>query len=354
MIQDAQPLHNQLTSKFLLLDLISGPFLQDQSDQDGKTLPTEFRLFKFGINRAYHDDVGDHDILFTQEDAKRLMDTFYSDGRRFIPIDRNHDMMNGGDQTAAGKFIPEVREDGIYASQVTFTPSAAQQLLDGEYLYYSPTVEYIYDEESETWIYYRLLPCALTNMPALKDIMALINSANTRLPMCINNTKKDINHMNDDTKLNAQVAVETFTAAQANDLRAEKARLEDQIKSMRIDALLDEAQRDGKLAPAKRATFAQHAKIVGEEGLKLMLSELQPVLPTQVQENHVVTETLATDEPSEMDIRICQKRGYDIKWFMAEKRKVETAFSNKTKNFSLSNKEARKAAKTRTFFHGIQ
>lgn len=133
--------------------------------------PSEFRIWKFGENDTL---VGK--VNLDEKSAKRVMDAFNAHGVD-LAIDYEHQTFgaadNGKPAPAAGWFKPEVRADGLYAANVQWTDEAAGYLKSRQYRYFSPTA--MLDAKSRTPV--KLMPMALTNWPATRNITPLIARA---------------------------------------------------------------------------------------------------------------------------------------------------------------------------------
>ncbi len=70
---------------------------------------------------------------------------------------------------AAASFVLELRDDGIWATDVRWTPKASEYLSNKEYLYFSPA--FTTDDDNRPT---RILNVALTNLPATKNMQPLV------------------------------------------------------------------------------------------------------------------------------------------------------------------------------------
>lgn len=95
-------------------------------------VPTEFELLKVGMWRTpYHGD-----IMITPDDLNIYVDNFKAglavpgNGKiQKLPINYAHESW----EKAAGWFVPEVRGDTLWATEVEWTPAGRQSLIDGEW-----------------------------------------------------------------------------------------------------------------------------------------------------------------------------------------------------------------------------
>lgn len=94
-----------------------------------------------------------------------------------LAIDYEHQTLNaetnGKPAPAAGWFKPEVREDGLYATGVHWTDEASGYLKSRQYRYFSPVALLDAKTRKPT----KLLPMALTNWPATKNLASLVARA---------------------------------------------------------------------------------------------------------------------------------------------------------------------------------
>jgi phage I-like protein len=295
-------------SKIILLDLVS-PYPAHTEEQDKNALPSEFRLLKYGTNRAFKIGEGHKEFEFSKQDASRLMAN-YIDAGKDIPIDWEHQMLNGemgGYKPAAGWFKLGLKEDGIYATDINWMPKAQEALKSREYRYFSPAMHY--DEDGKMDL---MLPAALTNLPALKDINALMNSSITKSLIQKDKT------MSDESKIEMLAATEALSA-----MKAEKAKMEAEITDMKVDMLLDKAVGEGKLTPAKKDELKKQVGVLGLSGLAIVLDHMEAkVARTPIQEpSHVKQEVKGTaDELTLDEKKMAQMVGVSFEAFSAQKK----------------------------------
>lgn len=134
---------------------------------DASALPSEFRLFQFGDNPTSKGT-----FKLDADSAAAIMAAYQKHGTE-LAIDYEHQTFeaanNGKPAPAAGWFKPEVRADGVYATNVRWTPRAAEMLKGREYRYFSPT--FTVDKQLRVT---RILNAALTNLPASQGQQALV------------------------------------------------------------------------------------------------------------------------------------------------------------------------------------
>jgi phage I-like protein len=135
---------------------------------DPAAVPTEFRIFRVGIN---HSEKGD--FLFDAESATSVMAEYRAHGKPML-LDYNHGTTllapTPEQAISAGQFIPEVRADGLWATAIKWAERARAFLAAAEYRLFSP----FFEHEAATGRITRLINVALTNLPALDHIDALV------------------------------------------------------------------------------------------------------------------------------------------------------------------------------------
>lgn len=144
---------------------ISGAKLTALDTLDPSKLPSEFRLFSFGENPTSKGT-----FTLDADGANEVMSAYAKRGVE-LAIDYEHDTFNdklSGPRPAAGWMVPEVRADGLWATNVRWTPPAASALRNREYRYTSPTFRHKDGRVVE------LLPVALTNFPATRNAAPLV------------------------------------------------------------------------------------------------------------------------------------------------------------------------------------
>lgn len=142
---------------------------------EGTVPAREFRLIPFG-NVGVDRPIAGGQFEFTRAHAEAAQRWFETIGRK-LAIDYEHqsiDRLNtrpDGLRPAAGWIGGlEVRDDGLWAVEVEWTPRAQELLKSGEYKYFSPVIFWADAERSELA---SLGPVALTNDPAMHGVAAL-------------------------------------------------------------------------------------------------------------------------------------------------------------------------------------
>lgn len=256
------------------------------ADVDVSSLPTEFLLWKAGVNETKHGDV--------VYDASRSDEMRSFDRRPKVAIDVEH--MSLGATTveqaeAIGWFVIDFREDGIWATQVEWLDKGQQLLSSKRFRYISPVIEFFLDADSGSYtnVIRYVLNVAVTNIPATAEPTALVASAQGRSmqededkakqlnsidPTDEDDEKKDeqqnsegdgdLPPMTDEEKDEALTALQSQvkTLQEENDaLRAEN----EQLKAAKDDEEVDEGAtkesiaasliQGGKLTPAMKPWF---------------------------------------------------------------------------------------------------
>lgn len=130
--------------------------------------PVEFKIWDWGENKTLRGSV-----VLDEESASEMMAAYKDHGIDLV-IDYEHQTFNseenGQSAPAAGWYKPEVRQDGIWATAVQWTERAREYLKSREYRYFSPSALLDVKTRRPT----QLLPMALTNWPATKQIEPLV------------------------------------------------------------------------------------------------------------------------------------------------------------------------------------
>jgi phage I-like protein len=139
---------------------------------DAKNLPSAFRLFALGDNKTAKGT-----FILDAAGLASVMAAYKGHGND-LHFDYEHQaftaLENGRPAPAAGWFSIEARADGLWAVNVRWTDVAAQMLRNKEYRYFSPAFEV--DKANRIT---RLLNVALTNLPASKEMQALVAASQT-------------------------------------------------------------------------------------------------------------------------------------------------------------------------------
>lgn len=173
----------------------------------GDSVPTEFELLKVGMWRTpYHGD-----IMIMPEDITAYIDNYKAgigvsgNNKLKLPINYAHESW----EKAAGWFVPAASADGLtlMATEVDWTPAAAQALIDGEWKCISAEFcpagrgGWIDPLDDDNCVENVLTGAALTNIPLfsiLEPVMASAIAANDDKPkisLLIASEHKETKHM---------------------------------------------------------------------------------------------------------------------------------------------------------------
>lgn len=263
--------------------------------------PTEFRVFRAGVIETTKGL-----FKFSPESCARVLSAAAKWANEF-PIDYEHASLGAQwapDPAEAGKaagwFRPAERDGELWATGVTWTARAAEKLRAREYRYMSPT--FTADEDGSIS---ELINVALTNLPATHGLDPLVASRGdapkertmkTLLSkLGLPETASEAEALVALTKLlellaatGRATATEALgviagwraAAEEAVSLRAKLAEQEKAAAARRVDELLAEAVRAGRLAPAHEPRMRELAGKHGVEALQSALSVL-PVVAGQ-------------------------------------------------------------------------
>ena len=216
----------------------------------------EWLLIPFGPVRVER-PVSGGSFEFTRAHAESAVRWFEQLGRK-LAIDYEHqsfDRLNtrpDGLRPAAGWVGGiEVRDDGLWAVEVTWTERACELLATREYCYFSPVIYWTDDEHTDIAA---LGPVALTNDPAMHAVPALAASRElddgmpmrAAVGMARSTAPERAEAVEDEETLSvAALAREELDAAQA-----EVARLQRELRLQAADAFIERGLRAGKITDA--------------------------------------------------------------------------------------------------------
>lgn len=232
--------------------------VQVELGADG-SVPTEFMIFGAGVTETTKGP-----IRFTARAGKSVMSRMANLGRDALPFDYGHGQVSmlksHESQRAAGWFKPQVRQTELgpelWATDISWTPTARQALADKEYRYFSPTLY----RDSETGEVTELTNIALTNLPATKNQTPLVgldtqgSSVEIETLLAAFGVKDLGEAVTKVTKLQTENG-QLLDAAKAlqtelADVKAQLAKVaEDRVAAERSN-LVDQLSREGKLPPA--------------------------------------------------------------------------------------------------------
>lgn len=250
----------------------------------------EFLLIPFGDIEVERPIAGDS-FTFTAEHARAAKQWFDRLGRKLV-IDYEHQSFDDfntrtdGLRPAAGWIANlDVREDGLWATQVTWTDRAKELINAGEYRYFSPVI-YWSDENYTTLI--GLGPVALTNDPAMRNITELVPRRNAAdmngdggegdLPDgdgLVDNLPTGGGHLR---RAQPALAADSPMEEQVTVLRAQLRTLRKRLRAQEADAFVERGLRLGKITDATsldwRDDYLRDADVA-----ELRLSRAPVILP---------------------------------------------------------------------------
>lgn len=204
---------------------------------------TEWLLVPFGDNNVERPLSGGS-FVFTRQHAESATRWFDQLGRK-LAIDYEHqsfDQLNtrpDGLRPAAGWIGGlEVREDGLWAVDVSWTERARELLRSGEYRYFSPVIYWTDEDHSDLA---GLGPVALTNDPALHGVSPLAASRAPTLKL------HDDTHEPHDALDNAADDSELVPRRLLDDLELEVSVLKRHLRAREADQFIERGLRSGKI-----------------------------------------------------------------------------------------------------------
>jgi hypothetical protein len=197
----------------------------------------EFLLIPFGEVRVERAVAG-AGFVFEARHAESAKRWFEQMGRK-LAIDYEHQSFDryntrpDGLRPAAGWIGRlEVRDDGLWACDVTWTDRAKELLRSGEYRYFSPVIYWADEDYSDVAA---LGPVALTNDPAMRGVRPL--AASRRGPDELSAVEDDTGETDPGAVLQAEIAA----------LNDEIELLRKQLAAQEADAFVERGMRLGKI-----------------------------------------------------------------------------------------------------------
>ncbi len=204
----------------------------------------------------------------SKEDCDDIVRNFESFGIKLV-IDYEHQSLhtqwNGQPAPAAGWIGKlELREKGVYATDVEWTDEAVELIKSKKYGYISPVIVFDdHDPHDDSWIGCSLHSVALTNTPYFRaDLEPIVNSryANNKPAQTAGATKKENNDMSLEEQVAALTAETKAQAAKIDDLEKAVAAKDTELAEIATVKLVDDAIAAKKLLPAHRETGLFMAK----------------------------------------------------------------------------------------------
>jgi phage I-like protein len=231
-----------------------------------KTPPTEFALFTYGSNPAYHIGEGESDIFMSEQEAFQMMANNHA---KRVMIDYDHGSLNPNpvdpaeSAKAAGHGKLTLKENGIYLTEIEWTPKAARMIADGEFGGMSPA----YEQDAEGNMK-KLINVAITNLPALMNNAEFLNQ------------KRSI-------EMAEQTQREKDLEAEVMAMKLSQKKMEAQFEAVakaaeltEIKGVVGQAITLGQLGHAEEEEYVGHGVKYGKQWLVSMLSKLPRTLPT--------------------------------------------------------------------------
>lgn len=194
---------------------------------DDTPAPTEFRIFKYGLNRSEKGD-----FVFDEESAESVMAEYQRHNKPML-LDFNHgttlEAATPEQAVAAGEFTPQIRGDAsgkpeLWAVDVKWTDRARAMVQAREYRLFSP-----FFEHTKGGRITRLINCALTNLPALDGIAPLMAASLNANPYEGKHMEEELKKLKAEVEeLRAQLSAKT---AECSALSAKLSAFEDKDKA---------------------------------------------------------------------------------------------------------------------------
>ncbi|MDZ7703637.1 MAG: phage protease [Trueperaceae bacterium] len=256
--------------------------------------PREFRLFKYGTI-----DSTKGSFLFDALSAEMIMQQDASYGN-LRSADYEHQALAQPvvRAPAAAWYRLALKEDGLYAVDIEWTPRAFEYLVAKEYRYFSPA--FFYEKDTGRIVDY--FNFGLTNTPSMHDIPVLLSQqgeASTQDDVPSTERTQDMDNQvlsalglqpdasRDDAvsvieSQRSELAALRQEATQLRSDAAEVAALRQQVAEMqraendaRVEALFKQALSEGKIVPAEVAAYK--AALANDAG-QIEAGRLEPLL----------------------------------------------------------------------------
>jgi len=281
----------------------------------GDEPPTEIKLFGFGTTATRKGS-----FVLDAAGAASVMEAFFDGGMDRLPFDAGHGQLAGsGAHPAAHKskgwFLPEVRVDGLYASDIQWTKSTKAELSDREWRFFSPAIRF--DGASRRIL--ELINVALTNQPATKNQRPLVLSATPEKADEMKPILEKLGAADETGALAAIAGLESqlsMATAELSAVTGERDSLKTQLATLtaaavkeKRDAAITKLIEDGKLAPAQKP-FAESLSM---EQLGQFAETLTAIRPVSIESGTEIA-TLSSEE-----LDVCAKLGIKPEDFLNTK-----------------------------------
>lgn len=229
--------------------------------QEGQGSPKEIHIVPIG-------EWKERGFRISKEDCDDIVRNFKNFGIKLV-IDYEHQSLNSqcnGQPAPAAGWIGnlELREKGVYATDVEWTDEAVELIKSMKYCYISPVIVFDdHDPHDDSWIGCSLHSVALTNTPYFRaDLEPIVNNryANNKPAQTAGATKKENNDMSLEEQVAALTAETKAQAAKIDDLEKAVAAKDTELAEIATVKLVDDAIAAKKLLPAHRETGLFMAK----------------------------------------------------------------------------------------------
>lgn len=312
---------------------------------EAKEPPKEFRLFKLGKNRTLKGD-----LVYSERSAEEVAQ-FQAELDRDVVIDWEHASLKASEAVdpaeagkAAGWFRVEPREDGLWATNVSWTEKAAAKLAAREFRYFSPVVFFDPKSKEITAVFNAALtgnPATMAQEPLVASIttpeeeptMKLIAAAlsmpveatEAQLSSAVEKLKEDkallLAATGKATVAEASGAINAWKegAAKAEALSAELDALKAKATEAEVLSTIEAAKKEGKVAPAQVELLKKMGTRSLDE-LRAFLAAAPKVLPAQKSEPTSETSVVLSGL-SEVEKKIIELTGVSAEEFAKAKAK---------------------------------
>ncbi len=207
----------------------------------------------------------DRGFVISEAECAEIVRNFEEFGIRLV-IDWEHQSLNCAENGAPAPAVGwigklEVRENGVWATEVEWTAEGRRMLEAKEYRYISPVLVFDdHDPHTNEYIGCALHSVAITNTPYFRsDLEPLVARRETDKPQ---EGKEMETEVTDQEQVTALKAENASLAGKIEALEAKLAETEAQIECAATERLVEEAIAAKKLLPAQKEV----ALIVGKQG----------------------------------------------------------------------------------------
>lgn len=300
--------------------------------------PTELRVLANGVTETTKGPV-----LFDKKAGELVLAAYAEHGQDLLPFDVGHGMFNPfsppDGHKAAGWFRPEVRSDGLWASDIEWTEMGDAALRKREFRFFSPALL----QERSSGRISQLLNIALTNLPATKGQRPLVAHAagepargNTMLEellklLGVSTEAAGLSRITELLRLLSELRSATGASddvavlAAVRGLKDESVKLAQQVATMQTEKLADQRagviarlSQEGKLPPALHP-WAQTQTIESLEAFAQGMPALHTTAAAPVPAGGAVV-TLSAEERE-----VARQLGVDPNTILEEKRRAAGA-----------------------------